>query len=409
MKFHLLKIKPSTHTAQSTFFFRFIRCSSLTGPSSNKWILLEFDRPTRWTGADHRVPAAFRSHAAIWAFPCWVCPIDIPPCRTSNCIELFCAPFPPSPPRLKSGYSCCEDFATTTLYSFTKPTKKVPCRFEFRLQMINQFEAVVSFFGSNWLNFFYHLFPTEKGLAALSKVNEWAHKLKMHMERVISFEAAYGTQHSSHGWTDVSGSGALDTSTYSGTGYDGFVQHNVRINSQSNNGAVSAPPLSAHELDLQADEPFFSSSSSSSSSDSSEFTDEDPLSLDDQPDPDLDVDEEVRRRLYFNGQQLERKLRVLLRSSNCRVMLLYASSGWDARQVMRIASRLGMFEVGYVWLVSEQVLQQPQGLPDGLLGVRLSQRASDERAHIRDALRLIVKSIQQMSQEQPEVSSIVFS
>lgn len=118
--------------------------------------------------------------------------------------------------------------------------------------------------------------------------------------------------------------------------------------------------------------------------------------LDDQPLNQLDADEELRRRLYFNGQQLERKLRVLLRSSNCRVFLLYASNAWDAQQVLRIASRLGMFEAGFVWLVSEQALEQPAILPDGLLGVRLSQRARDERGHVRDALRLIAQSIRQI-------------
>lgn len=113
----------------------------------------------------------------------------------------------------------------------------------------------------------------------------------------------------------------------------------------------------------------------------------------------MDAEEELRRRLYFNAPQLERKLRVLIRSSNCRVFLLYAGNGWDAQQVLRVASRLSMFDSGFVWLVSEQALEQAHSLPDGLLGVRLSPRASDERAHVRDALQLIVQSIRQIVAE----------
>lgn len=89
----------------------------------------------------------------------------------------------------------------------------------------------------------------QEGLAALAKVNEWAHKLKLHMERVISFEASYGTQYSSQ----VYGNEDQTTGGISLSGYDGFVHHNVRLDptnhTRTNNSSMP------DEFDLQADHP----------------------------------------------------------------------------------------------------------------------------------------------------------
>lgn len=90
----------------------------------------------------------------------------------------------------------------------------------------------------------FHFFQI-KGLAALAKANEWSHNFKMHMERVISFEASYGSQYTSHSNEDHT------TPSSSNTGYDGFVQHNVRI--QLNNSDVRNYPNLEDEL--QSDQP----------------------------------------------------------------------------------------------------------------------------------------------------------
>lgn len=56
----------------------------------------------------------------------------------------------------------------------------------------------------------------------------------------------------------------------------------------------------------------------------------------------------------------------------------------DAEIIFRDAAQLNMTGTGYVWIVTEQVLDA-KNVPEGSLGLRLVN-ATDEKAHIQDSM-----------------------
>lgn len=64
--------------------------------------------------------------------------------------------------------------------------------------------------------------------------------------------------------------------------------------------------------------------------------------------------------------------------------LLFIRSKQDAEIIFRDAALLNMTDTGYVWIVTEQVLQA-KNVPEGSLGLKLVN-ATDEKAHIQDSM-----------------------
>lgn len=199
----------------------------------------------------------------------------------------------------------------------------------------------------------------QEGLSALSKVNEWAHRLKMQMETVIAFEEIFSnvrTTSRSHAEED-----AMFESIYrSGGGGD---------NSQSGGEQAGSDFIPIPSIANQDN------------------------------------------RFSYNGSQLRSKFENVLRSTNCRVFLLYANTAEEAMYVIRVAKGLNMFSSGFVWILSEQSLAAPSligaqlsDLPEGALAVRLSTKASDERRHIKDAVALITKALKKLTKDMTAVS-----
>lgn len=195
----------------------------------------------------------------------------------------------------------------------------------------------------------------QEGLSALSKVNEWAQKLKMQIERVIAFEEIFS---------------------------------NVRTSSRS------------HAEEDAMFESIYRSSSDNQSGDEQSSADSYIPSI-----------ASHNNQFSYNASQLRNKFENVLRSTNCRVFLLYANTAEEAMYVIRVAKGLNMFNPGFVWILSEQSLMAPSlvgaqlsELPEGALAVRLSTKASDEKRHIKDAVALITKTIKKLTKEMSGVS-----
>ncbi|XP_043268795.1 glutamate [NMDA] receptor subunit 1 isoform X2 [Venturia canescens] len=83
-----------------------------------------------------------------------------------------------------------------------------------------------------------------------------------------------------------------------------------------------------------------------------------------------------------------------MKNAQARVCLMYASKT-DATVIFRDASALNMTGAGYVWIVTEQGLEATNA-PEGLLGLKLIN-ATDEKAHIRDSLYVLVSALRAMN------------
>lgn len=195
----------------------------------------------------------------------------------------------------------------------------------------------------------------QEGLSALSKVNEWAHRLKMQMETVIAFEEIFSnvrTTSRSHAEED-----AMFESIFSKGGGAPAGGAGAEQAGGADSGYIPPPSIASHD-----------------------------------------------NQFSYNASQLRGKFENVLRSTNCRVFLLYANTAEEAMYVIRVAKGLNMFSPGFVWILSEQSLTAPSlmgaqlsDLPEGALAVRLSTKASDERRHIRDAVTLITKAIKKLT------------
>lgn len=199
----------------------------------------------------------------------------------------------------------------------------------------------------------------QEGLSALSKVNEWAHRLKMQMETVIAFEEIFSnvrTTSRSHAEED-----AMFESIFKG---GNSPAGGAGVEQTGDGGYIPPPSIASHD-----------------------------------------------NQFSYNASQLRGKFENVLRSTNCRVFLLYANTAEEAMYVIRVAKGLNMFSPGFVWILSEQSLTAPSlmgaqlsDLPEGALAVRLSTKASDERRHIRDAVTLITKAIKKLTKNMSGVS-----
>ena len=197
----------------------------------------------------------------------------------------------------------------------------------------------------------------QEGLSALSKVNEWAHKLKMQMERVIAFEELY---------SNVRTTGHEEEDEIFDSIVKGDNQAGGGAGEQSGNSGY-VPSITPHD-----------------------------------------------NQFIYNASQLRTKFENVLRNTNCRVFLLYANTAEETMYVLRVARGLNMFGSGFVWILSEQSLLAPSlvgaqfsDLPEGVLAVRLSAKASNERSHIKDAVQLITKSIKKLTKDMSGVSVCV--
>lgn len=192
----------------------------------------------------------------------------------------------------------------------------------------------------------------QEGLSALSKVNEWAHKLKMQMENTIAFESIFS------GVRSTSRSHAEDDAMFES------IYKKDNNEEQNADDIISIPSIANQD-----------------------------------------------NHFSYNGSQLRNKLENALRNTNCRVFLLYANSAEEAMYVIRVAKQLNMFSPGFVWILSEQSLQAPSlagaqlsDLPEGALAIRLSKKANDEQRHIKDAVTLITKSLKNLIKDINSVS-----
>uniref|UniRef100_A0AAN0LJ07 Glutamate [NMDA] receptor subunit 1 n=1 Tax=Polyphagotarsonemus latus TaxID=1204166 RepID=A0AAN0LJ07_9ACAR len=194
----------------------------------------------------------------------------------------------------------------------------------------------------------------QEGLSALSKLNEWAHKLKMHMERVIAFESIFSGLKKDRNFIDDDKK------------FEQFYNRKNDNNNDNNFDEIISIPS---------------------------------------------VDNQVSQFSY-NGTQLRTKFENVLRSTNCRVFLLYANTPEEAMYVIRVARSLNMFSPGFVWILSEQSLLSPSlagaqlsDIPEGVLATKLSSKASQERSHIKDAVRLITNSLKKLTNEIENIAS----
>ncbi|KAL0276444.1 UNVERIFIED_CONTAM: hypothetical protein PYX00_004018 [Menopon gallinae] len=80
-------------------------------------------------------------------------------------------------------------------------------------------------------------------------------------------------------------------------------------------------------------------------------------------------------------------------NAQARVYLMYASKE-DAEVIFRDAALYNMTEAGYVWIVSEQVLEA-NNVPEGAIGLKLVN-ATNEKAHIQDSIYILVSAIRDM-------------
>ncbi|XP_014240013.1 glutamate [NMDA] receptor subunit 1 [Cimex lectularius] len=84
-----------------------------------------------------------------------------------------------------------------------------------------------------------------------------------------------------------------------------------------------------------------------------------------------------------------------MKYAQARVYLLYASKR-DAKTIFRDAAFLNMTEGGYVWIVTEQVLET-SNVPVGTLGLKLVH-ATNEKAHIQDSIYVLASALRDMNQ-----------
>ncbi|KAK6640747.1 Glutamate [NMDA] receptor subunit 1 [Polyplax serrata] len=82
-------------------------------------------------------------------------------------------------------------------------------------------------------------------------------------------------------------------------------------------------------------------------------------------------------------------------NAQARVYLMYANKD-DAEIIFRDAAQLNMTGTGYVWIVTEQVLDA-KNVPEGSLGLRLVN-ATDEKAHIQDSIYILAAAIRDMNE-----------
>jgi len=64
--------------------------------------------------------------------------------------------------------------------------------------------------------------------------------------------------------------------------------------------------------------------------------------------------------------------------------VIFGCSKQDAEVIFRDAALLNMTQAGYVWIVTEQVLEAGN-VPEGVLSLRLVN-ATQEEAHIKDSM-----------------------
>nr|XP_018899314.1 PREDICTED: glutamate [NMDA] receptor subunit 1 isoform X2 [Bemisia tabaci] len=84
-----------------------------------------------------------------------------------------------------------------------------------------------------------------------------------------------------------------------------------------------------------------------------------------------------------------------MKNAQARVYLMYASSKKDAEVIFRDAEALNMTDAGYVWIVTEQVLNASNA-PEGIIGLRL-MNATSEEAHIKDSVHVLASALREMN------------